>query len=670
MVSVDKALQNLEKIDGELKPYFGDIEMHLERYNQKWSLLAKGKSLLKGINGHLYFGIHKTQDGWVYREWLPGADAAWLYGDFNGWDRYANPLTYIGDGVWELKLEGADAMRHGQFVKLLVGRQGGTMERTPAYIRRAVLDEHDHRLCGQIWEPDEPFAWEDQDWYGKQKPQNPIIYEAHIGMSQEKYGVGTYREFADNLLPWIQGLGYNTIQLMAIQEHPYYASFGYQVTNFFAPSHHFGTPEDLKYLINKAHQMGICVLLDVVHSHSCPNVTEGLNLQDGTEDQYFLYGGRGWHSAWQTKCFDYGKCEVLHFLLSNLKYWQDEFHFDGFRFDGVTSMLYEDHGLGTAFTNYSLYYSLNTNVDARVYLMLANEVIHANNKKAVTIAEDMSGMPGMCLPIKDAGFGFDYRLSMGVPDLWVKVIKDKPMTDWDMFHLWNELTTGRPKEKTVAYCESHDQAMVGDKTIIFRMADAEMYTGMRKEYHTPSMDTAIDMHKLIRFLTFSLAKSGYLNFMGNEFGHPEWIDFPREGNGWSHHYARRQWSLVHNEELKYQWLADFDRAMHDFARENQILKKAPKSIWLDQMGKLIIFERNGLLFVFNLHPNWSQDGVYVDCKKTGAGDYKVVFSSDEGRFGGLDRVSYDYTYTAEKGKNGTGFRLYVPCRTVVVLKKI
>ncbi len=670
MFSVEKALHNLKLIDSQLEPYFSDIALHLQRYQEKRQLITNGKSLLHSVNGYLYFGFHPTEEGWVFREWLPGADAVWLYGDFNGWDRFSHPLTNIGGGVWELQLKGKDALCHGQFVKLLVGRHGRVLERTPAYIRRAVLDERDYRLCGQIWFPEEPFAWTDKDWYGKQKHANPLIYEAHIGMAQEKYGIGTYCEFADLILPRVAALGYNTIQLMAIQEHPYYASFGYQVTNFFAPSHHFGTPEDLKYLINKAHTMGIAVLLDVVHSHACPNEGEGLHLQDGTEDQYFLCGERGWHSAWKTKCFDYGKGEVLHFLLSNVKYWQDEFHFDGFRFDGVTSMLYEDHGLGSAFTNYGMYYSLNTNVDARAYLMLANEVIHTNNKKAVTIAEDMSGMPGMCLKPTDGGFGFDYRLSMGIPDLWIKLIKEQPIENWDMGHLWYELTTGRPKEKTVAYCESHDQAMVGDKTIIFRLADAEMYNGMNKDYHSPLMDTAIDMHKLIRLLTLSLAKNGYLNFMGNEFGHPEWIDFPREGNGWSYHYARRQWSLVENDMLKYQLLNQFDADMMGFAKQHNLLKKEKVNcIWLDQDKHLMIFERNDLIFVFNLHPTWSQESVFVHTGRKRHG-YKVVFSSDETVYGGQNRVDCNYVYYPKREEFGYGFHLYVPCRTAVVLKPV
>ena len=669
MIHVDNALRLLMEKDPMLTPYEGEVRMHLDRYNdRRWQLYENGR-LSDFANGYRYFGFQRTDTGWVFREWLPGADAVWLMGDFNGWDKYQHPLTDIGNGVWEIRLDGKDTLRHGQFVKLIVGRQGISFERIPTYIGRCVMDMSTQTLCGQLWMPEEPFRWTDGDWYGKQRPESPMIYEAHIGMAQEHGGIGSYRDFADETLDWIKYAGYNTVQLMAIQEHPYYASFGYQVTNFFAPSHRYGTPDDLRYLINKAHEMGIAVLLDVVHSHACPNEGEGLNVLDGTEDQYFLYGERGWHPGWKTRIFNYGKTEVLHFLLSNLKYWQEEFHFDGFRFDGVTSMLYENHGF-CSFTSYDDYFSLNTNVDGRVYLMMANELVHGVNEKAVTIAEDVSGFPGLCLPLEYAGVGFDYRLSMGIPDMWIKLLKDQRQDDWNMFGLWHELTTGRPGEKSIGYCESHDQALVGDKTLMFRMADAEMYTGMEKDYHSLSMDRAIDMHKVIRFLTCSLSRDGYLNFIGNEFGHPEWVDFPREGNNWSGHYARRQWSLLKNKTLKYEWLADFDRAMTHFINAHRVHCSGPaESLWIDDEKKLILFARGGLLYAFNLHPNRSQESVFVSTRLTGPGGYRVVLSTDDPSWGGLDRISEDYIYHAGQTEYGDGFTIYLPCRTGIALEK-
>ncbi len=659
-------------IDPWLKPFYNDIELRMRRYNDvRRQLLGDKVDLPSFANGYMYYGFSRSETGWVYREWLPGADAVHLIGDFNDWNRTSHPLTRGENGVWEIQLEGADALQHGQRVKIQVTRGKQSFDRIPAYIRRVVQDPTTKQFSGQIWAPPRRFVWTDGS-YKKRKLTTPMIYEAHVGMGQEREGIGSYREFADNNLKRIADLGYNTVQLMAIQEHPYYASFGYQVSNFFAASAWYGDPEDLKYLINKAHELNLFVLLDVVHSHACPNTGEGLNQLDGTDNQYFLPGQRGWHPAWGTKLFNYSKVEVLHFLLSNLKFWQEEYHFDGFRFDGVTSMIYQDHGLGTNFTGYDQYFGLNTNVDALTYLQLANELIHSVNPFAITVAEEMSGMPGMCIPIRSGGIGFDYRLSMGLPDFWIKLLKEYKDEQWDMHKLWYEMTTRRPKEKNIGYCESHDQALVGDKTLIFRMADAEMYTGMDKAYHSPVIDRAIDLHKLIRFSTLVLACDGYLNFMGNEFGHPEWIDFPREGNGWSYKYARRQWSLAENGYLKYQWLENFDRAMLKFARKHRVLSKPQAvNLWIDQDNKIISFAKGDLLYLFNFNTTKSDPKFFMYAHLTGAGSYRVIFSSDDPEFGGLNRVSKDYVYhTSEIADKGTGFEVYIPCRTAVVFSRV
>lgn len=655
-------------IDPWLKPYYSDIALRMQRHaDTRRALLGDKGDLSSFANGYLYYGIARTEDGWVYREWAPGADEMHLIGDFNDWNRESHPLTRLENGNWEIKLDGEDALMHGQRIKVQVTKNGEKFDRIPAYIRRVVRDPETNEFYGQVWAPNRPFRWTDGG-YGKRKLSPLFIYESHVGMAQEDESVGTYREFADRILDRVQEAGYNTIQLMAIMEHPYYASFGYQVTNFFAASSWYGNPEDLKYLINTAHEMGMFVLLDVVHSHASKNTNEGLNRFDGTDDQYFVAQD---HPAWDTKLFNYGKYEVIHFLLSNLKFWLQEYHFDGFRFDGVTSMLYHDHGLGTDFMSYDRYFSLNTNVEAVTYLQLANELIHAVNPFAVTIAEDMSGMPGMCLPIRYGGIGFDYRLSMGVPDFWIKTLKESD-ENWDMRKMWHELTTRRPQEKNIGYSESHDQALVGDKTLIFRMADAEMYTGMNKDYHSITMDRAIALHKMIRFITLVLAGEGYLNFMGNEFGHPEWIDFPREGNGWSYKYARRQWSLCDNEMLKYAWLRDFDRAMLKFARKYRVLsKRGAVNLWVDQERKLLAFCKGDIIYLFNFHPTESPTNFFLPTHPLGAGDYRAVFTSDDAAFGGNGNISEDYVYTAKDVPgHGVGFEVYIPSRTAVAFKHV
>lgn len=650
------------------KKYEKDIDLRMDNYKRKRAeILAKGQSLTDFANGANYFGIHKTESGWVYREWAPAAEAMYLMGDFNNWNKKSHPMTKLEHGIYEIILDGENALWNGCKIKAVVLHNGRLLERIPLYARRVVQDPKTFVWCAEVYEPEQAFRWTDGDFKGEKVP---FIYECHIGMAQEKLEIGSYTEFKENILPRIKELGYNTIQVMAIMEHVYYGSFGYQVSNFFAPSSKFGTPDELKDLVNTAHEMGIRVLLDLVHSHAVSNTNEGLNEFDGTTYQFFHAGGRGHHKAWGTKLFNYNKNEVIHFLLSNLKYWMTEYHFDGFRFDGVTSMLYHDHGLGVNFDSYDKYFSMNTDTEAVTYLQLANDLIREINPKAITIAEDMSGMPGMCIPIKQGGIGFDYRLGMGVPDMWIKMIKEQKDEDWDMHRIYYELSGRRPEEKVIGYVESHDQALVGDKTMMFRLCDKEMYENMSKDSQSMIVDRGIALHKMIRLVTASLAGEGYLTFMGNEFGHPEWIDFPREGNNWSYQHCRRQWSLVDNHNLKYEWLNEFEKAMVAMLQKNRILSSGDSSnMWAHERDNVLMYQRGKGVFVYNFNPTKSFQGYFVTVSEPG--DYKVILSSDEGKFGGYNRVSTSMVYhTLELPDGRCGFLLYIPSRTAIVLKKI
>ena len=653
------------ELNPQLKPFAGDIDLRMFLYRAtKNRILAEGQTLNQFASAYDYFGFHHVDGGWIYREWAPSAYQLYLEGDFNGWNQTSHPLKKIGNGNWELYLEGDDALWEGCKVKTVVDANMTRTEHIPLYARRVVQDPKTVTFTCEIVDDRRNFPWTDQKFAGEDQL---YIYEAHVGMAQEEGKVGSYREFADNTLPRVKKAGYNTIQLMAIMEHPYYGSFGYQVSNFYAASSWFGKPEDLKYLVNKAHEMGIRVLLDVVHSHAVRNTAEGINMFDGTTWQFFHDGGKGDHPAWGTKCFDYGKTGVIHFLLSNLKFWMTEYHFDGFRFDGVTSMLYHDHGLGTDFTSNDKYFSMNTHTEAITYLQLANELIRQVNPNAITIAEDMSGMPGMCLPIADGGIGFDYRLGMGLPDMWVRTVKERKDEFWDIFKMWCEMCMRRPGENTVAYVESHDQALVGDKTMIFRLADAAMYTDMDKSIHNPTIDRAIALHKMIRLYTLAGGGEAYLNFMGNEFGHPEWIDFPREGNGWSFHYCRRQWSLKDNGFLKYQWLGDFDEDMVKLTKENHLFEQQMGDLLLNKRPeKTLVFYRHGLLFAFNFHSSMSLTNVLVPVPHPG--EYTVALSTDDEKYGGWNQIQH-ITYPTKLFDGKHYVELYLPARTAVVLKE-
>ena len=653
--------------DSALRAFERDINLRMDNYyKMRHMLVGKRGSLSDFANAHEYYGFHHTLEGWVYREWAPGADAVYLTGEFNDWAPDSHPLQPVGPegaGNWELRLpEGT--LQDGMRVKTVV-QNGETLSwHIPLYARRVIQDPTSFEWICEVWDPRAPYPWSDA---GFQPEKRLFIYETHVGMATEEYRVGTYREFADNVLPRIKYLGYNTVQIMAIMEHPFYGSFGYQVSNFFAASSRFGLPEDLKYLVDTAHGMGLAVLLDVVHSHAVKNTVEGINRFDGTDTQFFRAGPMGDHPAWDTKCFNYGKTEVIHFLLSNLKFWMTEYHFDGFRFDGVTSMLYRDHGLGAAFSDLKMYFSLNTDTEAITYLQLANDLIHEVNPRAVSIAEDMSGMPGMTVKVEDGGVGFDYRLAMGLPDMWTKQVRWVRDEDWGLAYIWHELTARMAA--TIAYVESHDQALVGDQTIMFRLAEAHMYTDMDKCCHNEVIDRAMALHKMLRLLTASAGGNGYLNFMGNEFGHPEWIDFPREGNDWDYKYCRRQWSLIENGYLKYGQLNLFDHDMIHALRENDILSDGTAHLMhLSQDDHILAFERGDLVFVFNFDPvNTRRD--YVVPVSIGR-DHEVLFTTDDACYGGFDNISHETVSAFVPGRSGPCLSLCLPPRSAMVLRPV
>ena len=624
-----------------------------------------GGDLADFAQGHKHFGLHRRADGaWVYRDWAPNATALVLVGDFSNWQERGEFFAQAqGSGCWELVMP-AEALQHGQHYRVKMHWPGGQGERLPAWGRRVVQDPATNVFSAQVWE-EIPHVWKHAT------PNNqvpPIIYEAHVGMSSEAAGIATWSDFREHMLPRIVGAGYNTVQLMAVQEHPYYGSFGYHVGSFFAPSSRFGTPNELKELVDAAHGMGLRVIMDLVHSHAVRNAVEGISHYDGTPYQFFHDGGRGYHEVWDSRCFDYAKPQVRHFLLSNIRYWLEEYQFDGFRFDGVTSMLYRDHGFGAGFGGYGDYFHGRTDEDAIDYLTLATRLMDEWKPQSMAIEEDVSGMPGLCAPRKQGGCGFHYRLAMGVPDMWFKCAEDMREEDWHMGWMWGELTNRRADERIISYVESHDQAMVGGKSFLFAMADASIYTGM--EIHSGDLraERAVALHKMARLATLGTAGHGYLNFMGNEFGHPEWIDFPREGNGWSYQHARRQWSLRDREDLRYKGLGDFDGAMMQLLREPKWFDAKAEHVSEHNDDKTLAWKRGDLLFVLNFHgtQSFSDWPVWVE-----SGVWQLVLDTDAAQYGGHDRVAADqrFTVATENGNFGK-LLLYVPSRTGLVLRKV
>jgi 1,4-alpha-glucan branching enzyme len=672
MTGVEIRLNRMLESDSCLAPFSDQIRHRLKHIEETEHRLTQGKtSIAEFASGHEYFGLHFQAGEWVFREWAPNATAIYLIGDMTKWQVSKEfELEKITDvGVWEIHLS-ADKLKHGVLYRLRIIWAGGEGDRIPAYARRVIQDQKTLIFNTQVWSPPKAYCWKEPNFKHPEEP--PIVYEAHIGMAQEEEKIGSYSEFIFDVLPRVVDAGYNTLQLMAIQEHPYYGSFGYQVSNFFAPSSRYGTPEDLKLLIDTAHTQGLTVLMDLVHSHSVSNEVEGLSRFDGTLFQYFHGGPRGMHKAWDSRCFDYYKPQVLYFLLSNCRYWLDEFHFDGFRFDGVTSMLYLEHGLKRVFTSYNDYFDGSVDEDALTYLALANRLIHDIRATAVTIAEDVSGMPGLAVPQSEGGFGFDYRFAMGVPDFWIHLIKDFTDENWPIGHLWFELTNRRADEKTISYAESHDQALVGDQTLIFRLIGKDMYNHMRIDDDNSKVARGIALHKMIRLITLGTASNGYLNFMGNEFGHPDWIDFPREGNNWTFKHAHRQWHLADDVHLKYNLLAQFDHDMISLAKEYHLLEASfPQLLHIDSTKKVIIFKRANLIFAFNFNPYQS----FTDYRfEAPLGKYLMILDCDAPMYGGYGRLLPQQNHFTmvdnHEAESKHVLSLYLPARSAFVLRPI
>jgi len=670
--NIDRLIKRMMRRDPGLLPYAEVIQRRLTLVDATEQRLTGGRIPLADFAaGHEYFGLHLRGRQWLLREWAPNATRISLIGDMTDW-KEKNPFALKrknAEGVWELRLP-KTALRHGELYRLKIHWRGGKGDRVPAWTRRVVQDPATLIFNAQVWRPETPYAWRHPAF--RRRKDAPLIYEVHPGMAQAAEKIGTWQEFIENILPRIVAAGYNTIQLMAVQEHPFYGSFGYQVSNFFAASSRFGTPDDLKALVDAAHGAGVAVIMDIVHSHAVSNEVEGLSRYDGTLHQYFHDLPRGRHVAWDSRCFDYGKIPVLHFLLSNCRFWLDEYRVDGFRFDGVTSMLYLDHGLEKSFLSYADYFTPNVDEDALTYLSLANRMIHFLRPDAITVAEDVSGMPGLAMPEKDGGFGFDYRFAMGIPDYWIKVIKDVPDEHWPMGQLWHELTNRRHDEKTISYAESHDQALVGDQSIIFRLIGEDMYWHMQVGDDHLRVDRGMALHKMIRLITLATAGSGYLNFMGNEFGHPEWIDFPRAGNNWSCKYARRQWYLVDDPNLKYRFLAAFDRDMIRLANRSRMFNDSePRLLHEHGENKVIAFARADLVFIFNFHPQTSHIDYRIEAPP---GKYQVILDSDLLEYGGHGRLRADQEHFTlfEEATNGNRnlLSLYLPTRTAFVLQKL
>lgn len=670
-LSLDFPLSPMQ--DSELMDYADffarrrDLFLHeTARIRAAWGNLAAYAGL------HLDLGMRNVtgEDGRPYRrlrEWMPAANS--LYLTTNRTDfarRYEYRFKRTDDpNVWELFVP-LEELPHGTYYELHVAssRTKGHVKRVPAFAVWVEQNrDNEDEWCARVWDPPEPHRF----LYPRPaRAAFPRIYEAHVGIARPLLGkkpkqYGTYEYFARKVLPRIAEGGYTAVQLMGIAEHPLYKSFGYQVSSYFAPSSRFGTPDEFKTLVDEAHRLGLAVYLDITHSHSCPNTEQGLARYDTTN--YFFHKKK---TQWATLSFDYGLEATRRFLLSNCRWWMEEFKVDGFRFDAVGNMIYTDHGLGDDFSHvgrcfYGAGGTSRLDENGVLYLSLANTLVHELAPEAFTVAEEFSGAPGMSCAPEQGGLGFDRRFAMGIPDYWAKFIRGEG-SGTSMGMLWHEMTNRRWYDKTVSYTECHDQCINGDDAFIWRLIGDDMYEHMSMFSNSWKNSRGVALHKLMRFVTLATAGQGWLNFMGNEFGHPEWID--------DEAYAHRQWHLAETGHLKYSKLDAFDRAMLGLVREHGgDFKKSPHFRFIHEEDRLLAFERGRLLFVFNFHETRPQSALNL---MVTPGKYTEILSSDELAYAGygnlsVKRAAGGHFSDPSSGATEQRITLYLPPLTALAL---
>ncbi|CED82984.1 1,4-alpha-glucan branching enzyme/starch branching enzyme II [Phaffia rhodozyma] len=596
---------DLENWDWYLNARFKHFQQSLE----KLKTIYPG-GLDEFSSGYLKMGLVLHDDNSItYTEWAEGIIEASLIGDFNAFNPSAHLLKHeidehTGSSYWTIHLpvmeNGQPQIPLGSEVKIRITLPSGeSLDRFPAWVLRATQSQNPPEVLFRarierlppIYNGARPLA-----------PRTPKIYEAHIGAATSKpHAIGTFEEFEKNVLWRVKAGGYNTLQLMGIMEHPYYASYGYQVSSFFAVSSRFGSIASLTSLIDAAHKQGIRVILDVVHGHSCTNDMESLNMFNGTRGMYFSEDSKGDHPIWGT-------------------------------------------AVNQSWTgNYGQYFSSDTDHAGVEYFMLANHIIKTLFPFVTTIAEDTAGFPTLALSTDIGGLGFDYRLTLGPAYHLFHLLKTEPDdANWSVRDIVASLGNRRLQlgEKTIAFVESHDQCIEGGKTMSQWLFDDEIYTQMSVfQTPTPKVERAMALHKMLRLMVFAFAGEGYMNFMGNEFGHPEWLVFPSVQNGFHTTHCRRQWDLADfSRDLRYRDLARFDREMLEAEERGQWGSAELGHVWTqDEDSRLVVFTRANHLFIFNWNTKLpaKDDNLPIPEPWALEGQYRIELSTTSGVAGAV-----------------------------------
>lgn len=580
------------------------------------------------------------------------------------------PLAYWfetrkGRKAWMKKY--TPCIPHGSKYRVYFNTPDGPLERVPAWATYVLPDADGRQACAVHWDPPSESAYK---WKNKHPtaPKSLLIYECHVGISGSEPRLSSFSEFTKKVLPHIKDLGYNAIQLFGIVEHKDYFTAGYRVTNMYAVSSRYGTPEDFKHLVDEAHGIGLLVFLDVVHSYSAADEMVGLSLFDGTNDCYFHTGKRGHHKFWGTRMFKYADVDVLQYLLSNLNWWVEEYRIDGFQFHSLSSMMYTHNGFATFTGELEEYCNQYVDRDALMYLILANDILHALHPNIITIAEDATYYPGLCEATSQGGLGFDYYVNLSASEMWLSFLEKVPDNEWSMSKIVTTLMGNRQyTNKMLLYAENHSQSISGGRSF------AEILFGGKEDRPAESTDSLLrgcSLHKLIRLITFSIGGCAYLNFMGNEFGHPKGVEFPTASNNNSFELANRRWELLNNDGIHHA-LFLFDKDMMKLEQNERVLSRGLPNVHHVKDDTMVIsYTRGPVLFIFNFHPTNSYEKYIVGVEE--AGEYQVIMNTDEKNYGGQGMINGDQYVQKTIRKRCDGLQnclqVPLPSRTAQVYK--